>query len=115
MPRGINREYYNYRQPNGNNYFTHPFLQIYNYIMHSVDGKNPYLNTGIAPNGSLDNTFKFFKFINSASTKSVLFNPTIINNRGQMRIDWNNLDIFKNVIPLIGGSYVYKRSKESNR
>ena len=73
--------------------------------MHSVDGKNPYLNTGIAPNGSLDNTFKFFKFINSASTKSVLFNPTIINIKIYIKIPIPFILITSNKISLVHINY----------
>ncbi len=65
MPRGINGEYYNYIQPKGSNYYTHPFLQIYNYVMHSADDKNPYLNTGVAPTAQI----KFNKFIAGESLK----------------------------------------------
>lgn len=42
-------------------------------------------------------------------TKSAYFNPTIIDENGQMHIDWNNKDIFKSLIPLFGGGYVYQK------
>lgn len=45
-------------------------------------------------------------------TKSTYFNPIIIDKNGQMHIDWNNRDIFKSLIPLAGGSYVYQRNSE---
>lgn len=71
MPRGINGEYYNYRMPFGGNY-SNPLISIYNTIIHSIDNKNPYLITGIAPSGSINRTSNFFKFINSSPVKLVL-------------------------------------------
>ena len=52
MPRGINGEYYNYKMPFGENY-SNPLISIYSTIIHSIDNKNPYLITGIAPSGSI--------------------------------------------------------------
>ena len=48
-------------------------------------------------------------------TKSILFNPNIIDEKGTMHIDWNNLDIFKSLTPIIGSAYVYKKSRNINR
>ncbi len=39
-------------------------------------------------------------------TKSVLFNPTIIDKTGKMNIDWDNLDIFKVGMPIIGTNMI---------
>lgn len=37
-------------------------------------------------------------------TKSTIFDPTIIDNNGKMRIDWNDPNIFKAIgIPFVGG------------
>lgn len=73
MPRGINGEYYNYRMPFGGNY-SNPLISIYNTIIHSIDNKNPYLITGIAPSGSINRTSNFFKFINSSPVKTSIKN-----------------------------------------
>jgi hypothetical protein len=98
MPRGINGEYYNYRMPFGGNY-SNPLISIYSTIIHSIDNKNPYLIT---------ETYQ-------TPTKSILFNPNIIDGKGTMHIDWNNLDIFKSLTPIIGSAYVYKKSRNINR
>lgn len=42
-------------------------------------------------------------------------NPNIIDEKGTMHIDWNNLDIFKSLTPIIGSAYVYKKSRNINR
>ena len=40
---------------------------------------------------------------------------SIINEKGIMHIDWDNLDIFKSLTPIIGSAYVYKKSRNINR
>lgn len=42
-------------------------------------------------------------------------NPNIIDEKGTMHIDQNNLDIFKSLTPIIGSAYVYKKSRNINR
>lgn len=73
MPRGINGEYYHYRMPFGRNY-ANPLITLYNKVVHSVDDNNPFLITGIAPSGSINNTSRFFKFINSSPSKANIKN-----------------------------------------
>ena len=73
MPRGINGEYYNYKMSFGGNY-SNPLISIYNTIIHSIDDKNPYLITEIAPSGSINRTSNFFKFINSSPAKTSIKN-----------------------------------------
>lgn len=41
-------------------------------------------------------------FTYQTPTKSILFNPNITDGKGTMHIDWNNLDIFKSLTPIIG-------------
>lgn len=71
MPRGINGEYYNYKIPFGGNY-SNPLISIYNTIIHSIDDKNPYLITGIAPSGSTNRTSNFLNLLIVVLQKLVL-------------------------------------------
>lgn len=42
-------------------------------------------------------------------TKSELFDPSIIDSNGVMHINWKDPNIFKVLVPLIGGGYVYQK------
>lgn len=46
-------------------------------------------------------------------TKSILFDPSIIDDSGKMHVDWNNSDILKVFIPLLTTLNVSQRISKS--
>lgn len=57
-----------------------------------------------------------FRLLKSTSyytpTKSVVFDPTIIDNYGKMHIDWNSSNVFKGLAPIgIGGTILLNNNE----
>lgn len=111
--KGTPRQYY--RNPNAN---TNLVPNVYEVGVSGVKDAESMLElrrAGKSTAKSLSNA-PYWLLPNATEhipTKSVLFNPTIIDKFGKMHIDWNDPNIFKGIAyPTIFGSTLYNLNNE---